>query len=329
MRVTLVVDALGPQLSGIGRYTWELCRHLPGEASFARLSFYARGRRIADPSELLIGEPRPHARRLQRWLGRVPTRRALRHDIVHGPNYFLPPDAESGIITVHDLSVLRYPETRPPERIADFARRFASSLARARHIITDTNRVRDELVADFSIPPERITAVPLGVDARYRPQPHVALAPQLTAMGLQPGGYALCVSTFEPRKKIAELVAAWERLPAPVRAATPLVLAGAAGWRNEALHERIAAGAAAGWLRHLGFVPEDALPALYAGAALFLYPSIYEGFGLPPIEAMASGVPGDGRRPLLPARSVRRCGALYRPRRHRRLHQCHRRRARR
>jgi alpha-1,3-rhamnosyl/mannosyltransferase len=114
---------------------------------------------------------------------------------------------------------------------------------------------------------------------------------QLAELGLQPGSYALCVSTLEPRKKIAELIGAWSRLAAADREATPLVLAGAKGWLNETLHHSIREAAAEGWLKHLGFVPESALAALYAGARLFLYPSIYEGFGLPPLEAMASGTP--------------------------------------
>jgi alpha-1,3-rhamnosyl/mannosyltransferase len=80
-------------------------------------------------------------------------------------------------------------------------------------------------------------------------------------------------------------------LPRSVRDRYPLVLAGGKGWRNEQLKERVAKATREGWLRHLGFVEEDVLPALYAGAALFVYPSMYEGFGLPPLEAMASGVP--------------------------------------
>jgi alpha-1,3-rhamnosyl/mannosyltransferase len=113
----------------------------------------------------------------------------------------------------------------------------------------------------------------------------------LVPFALTPGAYALCVSTLEPRKKIAELLRAWRELPDSLRRSVPLVLAGAQGWLNEGLHEEIRRGARSGWLKHLGFVPEAHLPALYAGASLFLYPSIYEGFGLPPVEAMASGVP--------------------------------------
>lgn len=291
MRVTLMVDALGPQLSGIGRYTWELCRHLPDAPGMSDVRFFGHGCRIDDPQTLLRGDKASRRKPLPKLLHDALTRRALRAGLVHGPNYFLPRQVESGIITVHDLSVFRYPETHPAARITEFERLFASSLARARHIITDTETVRREMIADFSLREDQVTAVPLGVGANYRPHSTGELHLALAAWGLRPGGYALCVSTFEPRKKIAELLAAWQFLPRRVREAVPLVLAGAAGWRNEALHEEIAAGVAAGWLKHLGFVPEASLPALYAGATLFLYPSIYEGFGLPPVEAMASGVP--------------------------------------
>ncbi len=286
-----MIDALGPQLSGIGRYTWELCRYLPKAAGMSDVRFFGRGRRIDDPQVLLRGDEPSRRRRLPNVLRDAMTRRDLRAGLVHGPNYFLPPQVESGIITVHDLSVFRYPETHPAARIVEFERQFASSLARARHVITDTETVRQEVIAYFSLREEQVTAVPLGVDAHYRPHSADELGPVLAALGLRSGGYALCVSTFEPRKKIVELLAAWQRLPKDVRNAVPLVLAGAAGWRNEALHQKIEAGVAAGWLKHLGFVPEASLPPLYAGATLFLYPSIYEGFGLPPVEAMASGVP--------------------------------------
>jgi glycosyltransferase involved in cell wall biosynthesis len=292
VEVTLWVDALQPQLSGIGRYCWELCKGLPRHPALDRVHFYGRGTLLDRPEELLSGgvTRRRRPRWLRRWT-RWSDRRRLAGSLFHGPNYFLPPFVERGVVTVHDLSVFRFPETHPAERVKQFEREFDSAIARAAHVITDTETVREELLQSCSLPADRVSAVPLGVDPAFRPRPRETLAAPLAAFGLAPGAYALCVSTLEPRKKIGELLAAWRRLPPPLRDRFPLVLAGGAGWRNEAVLEDIARGTAEGWLRHLGFVPEADLPLLYAGAALFLYPSTYEGFGLPPLEAMASGVP--------------------------------------
>ena len=113
----------------------------------------------------------------------------------------------------------------------------------------------------------------------------------LRKYGLAPRAYALCVCTLEPRKKVAQLLAAWRLLPGSLRSAYPLVLIGGNGWLSDALQAEVAQAQAQGWLHRLGYVPEADLPLLYAGAALFVYPSAYEGFGLPPIEAMACGVP--------------------------------------
>lgn len=145
---------------------------------------------------------------------------------------------------------------------------------------------------DFlSWPSEKITAIPLGVSAQFAPASVTELTSCLARHGLTFKRYALCVSTLEPRKKIANLLQAYECLPARVREQYPLVLVGSSGWLSNTLHATIERLAAQGWLRYLGFVPEADLPALYAGAQAFVYPSIYEGFGLPVLEAMASGVP--------------------------------------
>ena len=290
MRVTLLVDALGPNPGGIGRYTWELCKGLAERRDLVSL-FFGRGRLLRDPGQLVRGErPREVGQpfhKVRGWL----ERRSLAGSIIHAPNYFLPRFVERGVVTAHDLSVFRYPETHPVERIKAFEMEFERSLRCAAHIITDTETVRFELMRDFNVKPERVTSVHLGVDERFEPQDRMTLAVPLARIGLSPGDYALCVSTLEPRKKIAELLSAWRRLPSLLRERFPLVLAGGSGWRNEALKVDVARGVAEGWLRHLGYVEESELPVLYAGAALFLYPSIYEGFGLPPLEAMASGVP--------------------------------------
>lgn len=286
-RLTLWVDAISPRPGGIGRYTWELARGLARRPDLS-VQFFGRDRLLPDPSILLGDGPLPRRpNRLRRWWDR----RDLKASLVHGPNYFLPAFADRGIITVHDLSVFRFPETHPADRVAAFERDFLSSLARATHVITDTETVRGEVMEMFSVPSAMITAIPLGVEPVFRPMAPDVLATQLGQFGIVPKHYGLCVSTLEPRKKIYELIEAWRLLPPPLRKNFPLVLCGGDGWRNEALRVAVAQGITEGWLVHLGFVDEKLLPALYAGAALFVYPSTYEGFGLPPIEAMASGTP--------------------------------------
>lgn len=276
-------------MGGIGRYTWNLYQGLAARPDVDGPLAFARGRIIEDPSILLHGHGsgrRPFPAAFHRWR----ERKVLRNSLFHGPNYFLPPFAEGGVVTVHDLSVLRYPDTHPAERVSAFERNFQDTLRRARHVLTDTETVRKEVVTELGIPADRVTAVPLGVERSFR-RHSVQEAGVLSGLGLTPGFYALSVAAFEPRKRIDLLIKAWSRLPVSLRTRFPLVLVGVSGWRNEHLQERIATGVREGWLRHLGFVPEAQLPAVYAGARLFLYPSIYEGFGLPPLEAMASGVP--------------------------------------
>lgn len=289
--MTLCVDALETPLGGIGRYAWELSSRLPKLAELSSVRYFGRGHLIDDPGRLLRGE------RVRRGRGPVGAargwlaRRRLRSTLVHGPNYFLPPAAERGVITVHDLSVFRFPQSHPAARVRQFERSFERSLARAVHLITDTETIRSEVIDLFGIAPAKVTAVPLGVGPLFRPHSNAEMLPTLERLGLAAGRYGLCVSALEPRKKLSELIEAWRRLPARLRADYPLVLTGGFGWRNERIQDQVRRAAGEGWLRHLGYVDEADLPHLYAGAAIFVYASIYEGFGLPPLEAMASGVP--------------------------------------
>ena len=296
MKLVLSVDALTPQLTGIGRYTWELASRLPARVDAIR--YLRNGQWVPDPAAL-VHPPQPTVRkpwsrrlwRSPRWLREANLRRVCNDALFHGPNYFLPPYAGTGVITVHDLSVFKYPETHPPERIHQFEREFKRSVAQAAHIITDSRATMQEVISFLGWPAERISTVPLGVSPAYAPQEPAILHPCLQRHGLADRGYTLCVSTLEPRKKIAELLWAYRALPANLRTRYPLILVGSDGWLNAGLHEAIAEATREGWLRYLGYVAEADLPLLYAAARLFVYPSIYEGFGLPVLEAMAAGTP--------------------------------------
>ncbi len=296
MHLIFSVDALAPSLSGIGRYTWELVSRLSLMSDLEAVRYIRQERWVENPADLLKPAYRlPWKSWLQRKEPKLVTnwrlKRQCRGQLFHGPNYFLPDYADIGIATIHDLSVFRFPETHPLERVNQFEANFTATLARAAHLITDTDAIRQEVISIFGWPEAQITAVPLGVATAYRPHRSDEAAALLAKYALVHGGYSLSVSTIEPRKKIDKLLDAYGRLPMRLRKRFPLVLIGHTGWKSERVHQQIERCCSEGWLTYLGFVPEADLPVLYASARLFVYPSQYEGFGLPVLEAMASGVP--------------------------------------
>lgn len=307
--LVLGADCIHAPLTGIGRYALELARRLPGHAGVGRVRFYGLGRWLdagaleaadgfapAQPPRSLRSVLAGNRLAVRAFASVMPLvqRWQLRGEgasLFHSPNFFLPPVRGRSVVTVHDLSHLVYPQFHPAARVDYMLRMLPRSLARADHVVTVSESARQDLMVRLGVPGERISAVPLGVDAAFRPHSPLELAPVLQRWGLQAGGYSLCVGTIEPRKNLLRLLAAYEALPLALRVRFPLVLAGSRGWRSEAIHARMEAAAAQGWLRYVQFVAQGDLPALYAGAALFAYPSLYEGFGLPVLEALASGVP--------------------------------------
>jgi alpha-1,3-rhamnosyl/mannosyltransferase len=313
MKVILAVDAIFPPLTGIGRYALELATRLPRQPGVDEVRYLGMWGWVPPPAattaqataDALTAPPwfaglrrrmatRTWAVNAYDAVSEVWRRRLLRHEheaVFHSPNYFLPDYDGPCVATVHDLSIYRFPHTHPAARRRYFDLAFERSLRRADALITDSEAVRQELIADFSVPAERVTAIHLGVDEAFRPRPAEEVHPVLARHGLQPGSYTLSVATLEPRKKLDRLIAAYAELPAPLRERHPLVLVGAAGWLEGPIRAAIDRGRGAGWLRHLGYVPEAELPLIYAGARAVAMISVYEGFGLPVLEAMASGVP--------------------------------------
>jgi alpha-1,3-rhamnosyl/mannosyltransferase len=214
--------------------------------------------------------------------------RAHRFDLYHEPNFVPYPTPLPTVVTVHDLSVLKYPHWHPADRVRQHQRFFLRGVGRARHVIVVSEAVRRELIEELGCPPGRVTTVHNGIAPRFAPQPAAAVTAVCHKFDLPPR-FLLCVGTVEPRKNLGTVIRAFADLPAAAREACPLVLAGPWGWRSEAdrhLYESV--GRPAG-VRHVGYVPAADLPALYSAAHALLYPSHYEGFGLPPVEMLACG----------------------------------------
>jgi alpha-1,3-rhamnosyl/mannosyltransferase len=308
MKVIFGADAIRYPLTGIGRYAYEVGRRLPYAEGVEHVR-YLRGSRVLDalPERPAIGRTQQNNARLRRVVGGLPMfaevylhleaiaqKRVLRgysDYVFHGPNYYLPPHSGPCVATFHDLSVFSWPECHPAARVRRMQKELPKIMQRVQVLLTDSEFTRQEVAAHFNWPLNRIVVAPLAASSDYRPMDIVEVAPVLSQWGLHFGRYSLFVSSLDPRKNIGMLLDAYERMPDALRLRMPLVVVGFEGWKSEDTIARLRAGERAGWARYLGFVDEASLPALYAGARVFLYPSRYEGFGLPVLEAMAAGTP--------------------------------------
>ncbi|MCB1845380.1 MAG: glycosyltransferase family 4 protein, partial [Halioglobus sp.] len=217
--------------------------------------------------------------------------RRRRGAIYHETNYIFMPCTGPCVTTVHDLSYISHASFHPQNVIDLLESKLPETIRRADRIITDSNVVRNELLQHFAIPDEKVRTVYLGADEAYRPRTGEQTSAVLADYGLSHGQYVLLTATLEPRKGIDTLLDAWAMLPETLRRAFPLVLTGSAGWRNGGVLAKLSSLLAEGTVHYLGYVPAEVLPVLFSGAAVFTYPSVYEGFGLPVLEAMSSGVP--------------------------------------
>ncbi|QVL32957.1 glycosyltransferase family 4 protein [Telmatocola sphagniphila] len=208
--------------------------------------------------------------------------------LYHEPNFIPLPSDLPTIITVLDLSVLLHPEWHPIERVRVHEQNFEKGIARCQHVITISEAVRSEIIHHLGMKPEDVTSIHIAPREHFRPLPASQVAAGLQSLGLQPG-FLLYLGTIEPRKNLMMLLKAYCDLPAELRSLHPLVLAGGWGWKTDEVHDFYDRVGRAAGVRHLGYVPDEMLPVLCNGAQALLYPSLYEGFGLPPIEMMNCG----------------------------------------
>jgi alpha-1,3-rhamnosyl/mannosyltransferase len=300
-RVLFCTETIRPPLTGVGRYTLQLGRALR-DAAGANLGFHpvAPEAPASGPGNRASGRLRAAARQVpgaHLAMDRLREARFARavagagYAIYHEPNYLLRDFDGRRVVTVHDLSHLRHPEYHAQRSRRFLERRLPRSLAGADRIVVPTAFVGRELCALMDVAADRIRVVHEGVTPPPAPLSAERVARGLRDLDLAVDGYMLSVGTLEPRKNLAGLVAAYERLPATTRARFPLVIVGAKGWGHADTDRRIERLRRAGHARVLGFVSDTTLHALYAGASGFAYLSWYEGFGLPPLEAMAAGAP--------------------------------------
>jgi glycosyltransferase involved in cell wall biosynthesis len=191
------------------------------------------------------------------------------------------------VVTVHDLLPLRLPQLFTRQTRAH-TRLYIPFVRRATRVITPSTHTRAEVIELLGLPEERVVAIPEGCAERFHPR-EVDRDALRDEFGIK-GPFVLAVGTLEPRKNLATVLRVFRRVSAAVPD-VELVVVGGRGWRNSAFETELGRDDVARRLRVTGFVSDERLVDLYAGAACFLFPSLGEGFGLPPLEAMACGAP--------------------------------------
>lgn len=282
MRVALNGFFWGQRHTGSGQYLHHLAQHLEPvvHLSLLRPSERARRRNIG---KLLFEQ------------AQVPRGgHALGADLIHVP-YWAPPllSRLPVVVTVHDLIPLLLPEYRRSVMVRAYTALVVAATRRATHVIADSEATRRDLITHLRLPAERVTVVYLGVDEHFRPEQDRTAGRRVRERYGLPERYILYLGGFDPRKNVPLLLSAFAQLREQGTALPPLVIAGrlpARATADLADPRRVASSLGLGeQLRFIGWVREEDKPALYSAADLFVFPSRYEGFGLPVLEAMACG----------------------------------------
>ena len=297
--ITLDISAAVHHRAGLGRYAESLTRALRPQIPDELALFYNVERGVEPlpglddlPTRTVALGYKPW--RMLVWMGqlaRAPFNRLVPEaTLFHATEHLLMPlRGVPTVLTVHDLIFRHLPEHH--KRLTRWYLNATMPLycRRADHIIAVSEATRRDLIRAYEIPSAKITVIPEAADPRFAPQPPARCA-AVRAKHHLPERFLLYVGTIEPRKNLTRLLHAWEPLYAAGEA-PPLVIGGKRGWLADDFFAALAASTAREAIILTGYVDDADLPALYAAAEAFVFPSLYEGFGLPPLEAMACGAP--------------------------------------
>lgn len=214
-------------------------------------------------------------------------------DISHFYNYHVPPFARGKkVAIIYDTVIKDFPETVRFKTKMMLKLTLKRSIKRADRIVTISKFSKRQIIRHFGVSPEKIDIVPCGVNFDiFNPNYSASLVAKTAAKYNISSDYILYLGTLEPRKNIERIIEAYSLLKSKTKTSPALVLAGGKGWLYESIFEKVKALGLEENIVFTGYVPDEDVPLLMKGAMLFCFPSIYEGFGMPPLEAMACGTP--------------------------------------
>ena len=292
MKVLIDAQSIGNTRAGIGNYTYNLLQAFVrmGRSNDVSIAVHKNPETLSGLfPQLNMVEA---GRNLYKYLPFDVSRISKNFDVYHEPNYVPRPFRGATVTTIFDMSYVLFPLYHPWKRV-QMLKFYEKRMRGADRIITASQSAKVEIMDLLKVPEDKIVVTPLGVSTGFSPiKENEALFQTVRKKYNLPEQFLLYVGTIEPRKNIERLIEAFgianERLG---KTDVGLVLAGGTGWLNGPIYSRVQKLNLQNDVTFTGYVSEEDLPILYNMALAFVYPSLYEGFGLPPLEAMACGVP--------------------------------------
>ena len=300
MKVGIIADRLNRPRTGIGNYIYNLIKEFAKtneNRGKVYLINYEKTNIFPNLNEIIVENPLKNITKKSYYFWHLYLQFKLnkenfKFDIIHSPEnaaLFIKLKHQKKIITVYDITPYLFPESFTPITLLRYKLLFPKTLKTADKIITDSNSTKRDLINYFNVPAEKIKVILLAADEKFKPLNHEEVNEVKQRYKLE-FSFILYVGTLEQRKNIPTLIKAFYKLKKD-ETKQKLVIAGGKGWKYKEIFETIDKLNLQKDVIFTGYVLDEDLPALYNAADLFVYPSLYEGFGLPPLEAMACGTP--------------------------------------